>query len=143
MYNSVLYILHHAVTLLFGVYISAAFLGIRMSRKNIAVLGGFSAAVGAVSILAFVFFGEDFTTQVYPLIIHLPLILFLTFFYKYTALRSALSVLTAYLCCQISKWVGLAILSITETQWVYYSVRIVTTIIVFAVLIRYETQPHS
>ena len=137
MYNSVLYILHHAVTLLFGVYISAAFLGIRMSRKNIAVLGGFSAAVGAVSILAFVFFGEDFTTQVYPLIIHLPLILFLTFFYKYTALRSALSVLTAYLCCQISKWVGLAILSITETQWVYYSVRIVTTIIVFAVLIRY------
>ena len=137
MYNSVLYILHHAVTLLFGVYISAAFLGIRMSRKNISVLGGFSAAVGAVSILAFVFFGEDFTTQVYPIIIHLPLILFLTFFYKYTALRSALSVLTAYLCCQISKWVGLAILSITETQWVYYSVRIVTTIIVFAVLIRY------
>ena len=116
MYNSVLYILHHAVTLLFGVYISAAFLGIRMSRKNIAVLGGFSAAVGAVSILAFVFFGEDFTTQVYPIIIHLPLILFLTFFYKYTALRSALSVLTAYLCCQISKWVGLAILSITETH---------------------------
>ena len=137
MLTSVLTILHHAVTLLFGVYLSAAFLGIRMSRKNIAVLGGFSAAVGAVSILAFVFFGEDFTTQVYPLIIHLPLILFLTFFYKYTALRSALSVLTAYLCCQISKWVGLAILSITETQWVYYSVRIVTTIIVFAVLIRY------
>ena len=137
MINSVLELLHHAVTLLFGVYISAAFLGIRMSRKNIAVLGGFSAAVGVVSTLVFIFFGEAFTAQIYPLIIHLPLILFLTFFYKCTALRSTLSVLTAYLCCQISKWVGLAILSITDADWVYYSVRIVTTIVVFAVLIRY------
>lgn len=137
MINSVLELLHHAVTLLFGVYISATFLGIRMSRKNIAVLGGFSAAVGVVSTLVFIFFGEAFTAQIYPLIIHLPLILFLTFFYKYTALRSTLSVLTAYLCCQISKWVGLAILSITDAEWVYYSVRIVTTVVVFAVLIRY------
>lgn len=137
MINSVLELLHHAVTLLFGVYISAAFLGIRMSRKNIAVLGGFSAAVGVVSTLVFIFFGEAFTAQIYPLIIHLPLILFLTFFYKFTVLRSTLSVLTAYLCCQISKWVGLAILSITDAEWVYYSVRIVTTLVVFAVLIRY------
>lgn len=137
MINSALELLHHAVTLLFGVYISAAFLGIRMSRKNIAVLGGFSAAVGAVSTLSFIFFGEAFTAQVYPLIIHLPLILFLTLYYKYTALRSTLSVLTAYLCCQISKLVGLAILSITDLEWVYYGVRIVTTIVVFAVLVRY------
>ena len=137
MINSVLELLHHAVTLLFGVYISATFLGIRMSRKNIAVLGGFSAAVGVVSTLVFIFFGEAFTAQIYPLIIHLPLIIFLTFFYKFTALRSTLSVLTAYLCCQISKWVGLAILSITDADWVHYSVRIVTTIVVFAVLIRY------
>ena len=137
MINSVLELLHHAVTLLFGVYISAAFLGIRMSRKNIAILCGFSAAVGVVSTLVFIFFGEAFTAQIYPLIIHLPLILFLTFFYKCTALSSTLSVLTAYLCCQISKWVGLAILSITDAEWVYYSVRIVTTVVVFAVLIRY------
>ena len=137
MINSVLELLHHAVTLLFGVYISATFLGIRMSRKNIAVLGGFSAAVGAVSTFSFIFFGGNFTTQIYPLIIHLPLILFLTLFYKYTALRSALSVLTAYLCCQISKWVGLAVLSVIDSRWVFYSVRIVTTVVVFAVLIRF------
>ena len=137
MLNSALQLLHHAVTLLFGVYLSAAFLGIRMSRKNIVILFGFFSAGGVVSALTFIFCGDVFTTQVYPLIIHLPLILFLTLFYKYTALRSTLSVLTTYLCCQISKWVGLAMLSITELEWVYYSVRIVTTIVVFAVLIRY------
>ncbi|MGM9602208.1 MAG: sensor histidine kinase [Faecousia sp.] len=137
MFTSVLIILHHAVTLLFGVYLSAAFLGIGMSRKNIGILFAFFSAVGGVSALCFVFFGEDFTTRAYPLIVHLPLILFLTLFYRYTALRSTLSVLTAYLCCQISKWAGLAMLSITGLEWVYYSVRIVTTIVVFAVLIRY------
>ena len=130
-------ILHHAVTLLFGVYISAAFLGIRMSRRNILILFGFSAAVGVISTLSYVFFGEAFTAQIYPLIIHLPLILFLTLVYKNTALRCVLAVLTAYLCCQISKWAGLVLLSITETEWVYYSVRIITTIVVFAVLVRY------
>ena len=137
MLTSVLTILHHAVTLLFGVYLSAAFLGIRMSRKNIVILFGFSSALGVVCALSFIFFGDVFTTQVYPLIIHLPLILFLTLYYKYTALRSVLSVLTAYLCCQISKWIGLAMLDITELEWVYYSVRIVTTVVIFSVLIRF------
>lgn len=137
MLNSFFGILHHAVTLLFGVYISAAFLGIRMSRRNILILFGFSAAVGVISTLSYVFFGEAFTAQIYPLIIHLPLILFLTLVYKNTALRCVLAVLTAYLCCQISKWAGLVLLSITETEWVYYSVRIITTIVVFAVLVRY------
>ena len=81
MLTSVLTILHHAVTLLFGVYLSAAFLGIRMSRKNIVILFGFSSALGVVCALSFIFFGDVFTTQVYPLIIHLPLILFLTLYY--------------------------------------------------------------
>lgn len=137
MLNSVLSIIHHAVTLYSGVYLSAAFLSIRMNRKNILILFGFSSAVGVVSALTFIFFGDVFAAQVYPLIIHLPLILFLTLFYHYNALHSALSVLIAYLCCQISKWVGLAMLDITKLEWVYYSVRIVTTIVVFAALIRF------
>ena len=55
MVNSALSILYHAVTLLFGVYLSAAFLGIRMSRKNIVILFGFSSAVGVVCALTFIF----------------------------------------------------------------------------------------
>ena len=143
MINNILSILHHAVTLLFGVFLSTAFLGIRMSRKNIGIMFGFSSAVGVVYILTFIFFGDVFTAQVYPLIIHLPLILFQTVFYKCKALRSVLSVLTVYLCCQISKWVGLAMLDITELEWVYYSVRIVTTIVVFAVLLRFVSNAAS
>lgn len=143
MIDSILIILHHATTLLFGVYISAAFLGILMHRKNIMILLGFSATVGLLNVLAFVFFGADFALQIYPLIIHLPLILFLTFYYKYKVLRSALSVSTAYLCCQISKWVGLVAKELTGLDRVYYGVRIVTTVVVFIVLVRFVSNATS
>lgn len=49
-----------------------------MNRKNIFILFGFSSAVSLVSALSFIFFGDAFTAQIYPLIVHLPLIMFLT-----------------------------------------------------------------
>lgn len=114
-----------------------------MSRKNIVTLLVFSSAVGLLNILTFVFFGADIAEQVYPLIIHLPLILFLAFYYKYNLLRSALSVSTAYLCCQISKYVGLSAKELTKLNSVYYGVRIVVTVVVFIVLIRFVATAAS
>lgn len=38
MLESILAVLHNATTLLFGVYISAAFLGVRMNRHNVFTL---------------------------------------------------------------------------------------------------------
>lgn len=137
MLDNILSILHNATTLLFGVYISSAFLGIRMNRKNILILLGFSSAAGVLYVLSFILFGNVITAQIYPLIIHIPLIIFLSCFYKYKVVLSTLSVLTAYLCCQISKWIGLLSLNFAHRQWVYYSVRIVTTILAFVVLIRF------
>ena len=129
--------LHNATTLLFGVYISAAFLGVKMSRKNTLMLLLFTLVSGAFYVLTYVLFGEKLTEQLYPLIVHLPLVIFLTSFYEYKFSLSCLSVLTAYLCCQASNWLGLAALNITNSQAVYYSVRIIATVIVFVLLIRY------
>lgn len=134
---SILSLVHNATTLLFGVYASAAFLGVRMTRRNVLTLLGFSGAVGVVYVLCFLLFGEQVTEQVYPLIVHLPLTLFLTFYYKYKIMLSTLSVLTAYLCCQISNWVGVAVLDMTHLEWAYYSARIVVTVTAFVLLIRF------
>ena len=137
MLDGVLGILHNAVTLLFGVFVSASFLGVRMNRKNRLILLGFSSVVGLVYLLTFIFFGEAVTAQVYPLIVHLPLFAFLTLYYRYHPLPVALWVLTAYLCCQISKWIGLVALDITHIHWVYYAVRIAVTVAVFFTLVRF------
>ena len=108
-----------------------------MTRRNVLTLLGFSGAVGVVYVLCFLLFGEQVTEQVYPLIVHLPLTLFLTFYYKYKIMLSTLSVLTAYLCCQISNWVGVAVLDMTHLEWAYYSARIVVTVTAFVLLIRF------
>lgn len=131
---SALSYLHNATTLLFGVYVSAAFLGIRMKRKNVLILMCFSLAVGAVYLGSFLLFGESVTERIYPLIVHMPLVLFLTLFYKSRFALSALAVVTAYLCCQISKWGGLAAFAVSGSPSVYYCVRIAITVITFAIL---------
>ena len=77
---TILSYLHNATTLLFGIYISAAFLGILMNRRNILTLLGFSVSIGIIYLVSYYFLGTSGTEKIYPLIIHLPLILFLTFF---------------------------------------------------------------
>ena len=135
--ENVLYILHNATTLLFGVYISAAFLGIRMDRRNVLTLLWFSAASGVLCIISNLLWGATGTQRIYPLIIHLPLVIFLHLYYKYRMAHCALSVMTAYLCCQVSKWVGLVAVSLTDEKWVYYAVRTAVTALVFYLFIRY------
>lgn len=131
----VLQFVHYGMILIFGVYLSAAFIGIQMNRRNIMILLGFSAVVGAINAVCFVSFGLTITEQIYPLIIHLPLILFFGFYYKFKIVSAVLSVFVTYLCCQISNWVGVFFLKVTGKVWVYYSVRIITDIIVLILLI--------
>ena len=134
---TILSLIHNATTLLFGVYASAAFLGIRLNRKNNLSLLIFSCITGTFYALFYILYGTHFTEEIYPLIIHIPLILFLTLYYKYNATITVLSVLTAYLCCQISNWIGIAAIAVTHREWIYYSVRIIVTITVFILLVHY------
>lgn len=108
-----------------------------MSRKNILILLGFSSTVGIFYALSAIYLGSDTAAQIYPFIIHIPLIIFLSLFYKRKFILSSLSVLTAYLCCQISKWIGLVSLNFTHSDRTYYSVRIIITITTFIILMRF------
>lgn len=137
MFIDILNIVHNATTLLFGVFASAAFLGIRLNRKNNLTLLLFSCVSGAIHLFVYQLYGTSFAEQLYPLITHIPLVLLLTLYCKYNATISILSILTAYLCCQISNWIGIAAFALTNQQWIYYSVRICITAIVFVLLIHY------
>ena len=128
-------ILHYGTILIFGIYASAAFLGIRMNRQNIMILFVFSTAMGMINTCSFLLLGIAITEKIYPLIIHLPLILFFRFVYKYQVTPAVLSVTIAYLCCQISNWAGLFFLNFTHLGLVYYCVRIIINVVVLILLI--------
>lgn len=102
--RSVLYLLNNASVGIFGIILSASFCDIAWTRKKYtAVLGGMAvillmqgAAVG----------GSDFVKCVYPLITHIPLAALLVALCG-KLLWPFVSVFTAYLCCEVRRWLAL------------------------------------
>ena len=137
MSEQILSAVHGVTTMLFGIYCSAFFLGIKPIRKNILTMFLLFSGQGLLYVIDLALFGETLANMSYPLIVHFPLVLFLSVHYKYPLISSAVSVFSAYLCCQISNWTGLFALAITGLQWCYYSVRILTTTLTFVLLYRY------
>lgn len=133
----VLSLIHNSTTMIFGIFISAFFLGVKQNFRNFLILLGVCAFDGILYITSALLFGESFTRWCYALIIHLPLIVFLILYYKYSVISSCISVFSAYLCCQLSNWVGLLMLTITKAQWCYYTSRILITVITFFLLCRF------
>ena len=107
----ILYICNTAAVGLFGIILSAAFCNIRWDRKNVLWM---AAATVAIYILqAVVYFGID-TTQgqyLYPIHTHLTLAIVLCILSR-QRLWPVISVLTAYLCCQLRRWLALVIVAV-------------------------------
>ena len=133
----ILFYTHHLTTLLFGVFLSAFFLGVNRDRKNIGILLLSALASGLLYLISISLIGTEFSDEIYPFVVHLPLLLILVFYYKFRWLQSLTSILTAYLCCQYSNWAGIFVLTLTHQEWCYYLCRILVTLIVFFLLCRY------
>ena len=107
----ILYICNTAAVGLFGIILSAAFCNIRWDRKNVLWM---AAATVAIYILqAVVYFGID-TTQgqyLYPIHTHLTLAIVRCVLSR-QRLWPVISVLTAYLCCQLRRWLALVIVAV-------------------------------
>lgn len=134
---------HFILTLIFGVILSVAFAGIERSRENYFKLGCFVFFLAVFQFLMFKYFGTDVALKLYPLFIHLPLLLFLHWAYKISYYSALLSVLTAYLCCQLTKWLGMLGVFFLPEQWLYYSIRLIVTLPLLWVLVRYISPSFS
>ena len=96
---------------LFGIILSAAYCDILWTKHKYLLMAGSMAMIlllqGAVYFVA-----DSFTVRhFYPLITHLPLIIVLVVLSK-KWLWSVIAVLTAYLCCQLRRWLALLIVAI-------------------------------
>lgn len=131
---------HHITTMLFGIFLSAFFLGVKQDKKNILQLLSLAVVSGILYVLCVLLFGTETVDQIYPLIVHAPLLFVLVLHYKFRILPSLISIFTAYLCCQCSNWMGLFALFVTGQEWYYYVCRILVTIGVFVILCRYVCQ---
>ena len=96
---------------LFGIVLSAAFCNISWTAENKKKF--LLCVAGILSVAGIVYIGMDpnIGRYFYPLHTHLPLILALCWLSR-EKLWPVISVLTAYLCCQLRRWLALVVIAI-------------------------------
>ncbi len=104
--NPVLALANAAAVGLFGTILSASFCDIRWDRKKKSVLIAAILAMGMAQGVLYAVTAPGTVQKLYPLITHLPLVLVL-WGLKQSPVWSTIAVLTAYLCCQLRRWVAL------------------------------------
>ena len=133
--------LRYLLTLLFGVAVSAAFLDVAPTRKNIVILSVFSALDFIVQCILFLLQSDSVTYSYYPLVTHMPLVLLFTLACKCRLVPSVLAVLTAYLCCQISNWISTVPQAFHCPDWSVDVTYIIILIVIFPLVWKYVASP--
>ena len=134
-------IANFSILLFFGIFVSAAFLGIEKTRKNNIIMFLFGVALYGLQTISYILFGLKYAEMLYPLITHLPLLLLFTLYFKQKVPSSLFAILSAYLSCQLSKWFGVLAFSLSHEAWIVFTVRIATTIPIWYVIVHYAAKP--
>lgn len=137
MWEQLIFYLHGGGLLVFGVLLSAAFSGVRCRGRNAILLFCLSLFCGSLQLAVNLLFDEALVWKLYPLITHLPVILFLCVAYRKPVITALAAVLTAYLCCQPAKWFGVLAFSLTADPMAQAAARLAALVIVgsFAVTV--------
>lgn len=133
--NNLFEIIRYSLTLLFGITLSMLFLDIKINKKNcLMILSFFILDLGLQGLF---YFSKSITQVVslYPLITHLPLLLFLLFIFKQRIFPTLIAITSAYLCCQINNWLTIFVSSfINNISDIVYSISV---IISFTLIVKY------
>jgi hypothetical protein len=122
MVETAMVLFRSTIIFIYGAGISRLLAGIKRSRKGDLTIILFSISMLLVQLFCWWMFGLQFTMKLYPFIIHIPMILLLTLYFKRPLLISATSVLIAYLCCQIPNWSSTVASAISGNIYVGYVV---------------------
>lgn len=132
----------YGLILLFGVGLTAAFsLGPQEARRNLRPLIIFSTFAIAVQIVSWRLVGLERTRQLYPLIVHLPLVLFMVARFKRRWIQAVTGVFSAYLCLQIPRWIAMVVQAVVQTRSAYYIAYYPAIFLAYYVLWRYVADP--
>lgn len=113
MMDTILFLVHSTLLLVYGVIISFSFTGLRFNKENALTGSLFFVCCGLVQLVVYLNQSKIVVESIYPLITHLPLMVLLIRKYHKSLFTSFGAVTTAYLCCQPANWVGLVIESIS------------------------------
>ncbi|MBR2949857.1 MAG: GHKL domain-containing protein [Lachnospiraceae bacterium] len=130
----ILKLINYALVLIYGLFLSVMIAGCwkeQRQRRFVILSCPFLLLIQGIGCLVA---GVDAVRQLYPLIVHLPVVLILIFLCKKKCSTAIISVCTAYLCCQLPRWISILFETLTGSALIgelSYSIFIVP---VFALL---------
>lgn len=131
-----------AVTL-FGIALSAAFCNIHWTPKAKKRMLLYTLMIFCLSGIAYLGVDPGFGRYLYPLHTHLPLVLALCSL-SHERLWPVISVLTAYLCCQLRRWLALIAVAIfSGGDTMQYAVEIIVTVPLLILCLLYTSRAHE
>ena len=135
--TDILSVINFALVLLFGVALSASFAGGCRTRRDWAVLFVLCPVFLALQVISWLMLGLDGAKRLYPLYIHLPLLVGLIFGLKKPAGISLVSICVAYLCCQLPRCVSIMTAAVTGSALTGEIVYTLIIVPIFFLLWRY------
>ena len=134
--DTILYACNTVAVGLFGIVLSAAFCNIRWTRRNVCCMVASTLAIFLIQGIVYLGIDPALGPYLYPLHTHLPLAITLCVL-SHERLWPVISVLTAYLCCQLRRWLALVCV------WVFsggdrmqYAVELIVTLPLLLLLLR-------
>ena len=138
---TVLGVFNYGLVLLYGLFLSVFIAGGWGNGKQRGLVIALCPVFILIQIPCWLLLGEDTVKKIYPLIVHLPLVLILISALKKPVGICVVSVLTAYLCCQLPRWGNIAVAAVARSALageIAYSLLIGP---LFFLLLRYFVKP--
>lgn len=133
----VICLLNFTAVAVFGIGLSTAFCDILWTRRKRLVMAGSMVMILLFQGVVYLWSGASVAGRLYPLITHFPLIVVLCVLNR-ECLWPIISVLTAYLCCQLRRWIALlAVAVFSGGPMLQNIVELVVTLPLLLVLIRF------
>ncbi len=110
---SLIYVLNGAAVGVYGMVLAASFCDILWTKQKKLAMAGGMAAILLFQGLVYFYINSAAITYLYPAITHIPLTVLLCLLSK-KCLWSMISTLTAYLCCQLRRWIALLVVGIVS-----------------------------
>ena len=111
----ILSVFNSGLLFLFGAILSLLITGGCQTRREWVIFFALCAFFLAIQLHALLVFGADVASRLYPLLIHLPLLLGLTLGLKRPVGISLVSIFAAYLCCQLPRCGAVIVIAATRS----------------------------
>lgn len=130
-------LLNGAAVSLFGSVLSASFCGALGTSRNRRIFWCCMALIPLLQGWLYSLWDDQFLRQIYPLVIHLPLLLVLRVLTR-KLLWPLISILAAYLCCELRRWFALLVVAVLSGGAVMQNmVELVITLPLLLLLLRF------